>query len=68
MAIAENPQFHKQTKHFGVKVHYIREKINENTIKVEYCPTLEMVAHIMTKPLAHTWYVQHSESLGMTLA
>jgi hypothetical protein len=68
MAIAENPQFHKRTKHFSVKVHYIREQINEKVVQVEYCPTSEMVADIMTKPLARARHVQHSESLGMTLA
>ena len=67
MSIAEDPQFHKRTKHFNVKVHYIREKIKEKTIKVEYCPTAEMIADIMTKPLARARHAQHSESMGMPL-
>ena len=68
MDIAENPQFHKRTKHFNVKLHYIREKINEKIIRIQYCPTTEMTADMLTKPLARARHAQHTKSLGMTLA
>jgi hypothetical protein len=68
MAIAENPQYHQRTKHFDVKLHYIRERVNEKEIKVDYCPTAQMVADIMTKPLVRARHAQHCEGLGITLA
>ena len=38
-------------KHIDVKFHWIREKINDQTIMIEYVPSQENVADIMTKTL-----------------
>ena len=41
-------KFHRQ-KHINVKYHYSRELLNEGVIRVEHCPTEDMVADILTK-------------------
>ena len=66
LAIASNPQYHKRTKHFNIKHHYIREKVNDQLIVTEYCPTAEMTANILTKPLPKPKFNQHKVELGVS--
>ncbi len=35
----------------SIKHHFIREKVNDGTIELKYCPTDEMVADMLTKGL-----------------
>lgn len=42
---------HDRTKHFDLKVHFIREQINTGNVAVEWVPTEEQHADIFTKPL-----------------
>jgi hypothetical protein len=44
----------KHTRHFDIKYFYITDLIKCNKIKIEYCPTQDMVANFMTKPLVGT--------------
>ena len=66
LAIAKNPQYHKRTKHFDIRHHYIRQKVRENEIEVTYCPTSEMTADIFTKPLPKPKHQKHHKELGLT--
>ena len=68
LSTAVNPQFHKRTKHFQVKMFYVREQIQNEIIKVKYCPTAEMTADIFTKPLPKPKHLTHTSHLGMTTA
>ena len=52
MAIAKNPRFHGRAKHIDIKYHYVRDSVQAGKIKLVYCPTDDMVADILTKPLA----------------
>ena len=52
IALAKNPKHHLRTKHIDVQYHFIREKVEEEVIKLRYCPTQEMVADVLTKALA----------------
>jgi hypothetical protein len=49
--MAKNPVFHKRTKHIDVRYHFVRQTVRNGDIKFRYCPTDEMVADILTKPL-----------------
>jgi len=49
--IANNPIANRRTKHIDVRYHYTREKIEQKEIKLEYLPTTEMLADILTKPV-----------------
>ena len=41
-----------ESRHMRNRYHYIRQCIEEGSIKIEYLPTAEMVADFFTKPLA----------------
>ena len=53
ICIAKNPQSHHKTKHVDIKYHYVRDKVQDVTIKIQYCPTNDMIADILTKGLTH---------------
>ena len=51
IAIAKNPVDHSRTKHIDIRFHYIREAVQDKLITLKYCPTENMMADILTKPL-----------------
>jgi hypothetical protein len=51
IAISKKPYCTSATRHMKIKYHYIRELIKDGSINVEFLPTTEMVADIMTKAL-----------------
>ena len=51
IALAKNPQYHKRTKHIDIKYHFVREKVEDGQVILEYISTLDMLADIMTKPI-----------------
>jgi hypothetical protein len=42
---------HASTNYMNVKINYIRQQIQSHQITVQYCPTSEMVADMLTKAL-----------------
>lgn len=65
ISLARNPVHHARTKHIDVRYHYVREQVAAGTINVLYCVTHDMVADILTKPLARDKHQQHTASLGL---
>ena len=53
ICIARNPHCHNKTKHVDIKYHYIRDKVQDATIELQYCPTNNMIADILTKGLTY---------------
>jgi hypothetical protein len=51
ISISMNPMMHSKMKHIPIKYHFLREKVVENNIRVEYVGTKEQVAYIFIKPL-----------------
>ena len=44
----------KRTRHFDIKLFYITDLIKREEIEIKYCPTHEMYADYMTKPIIGT--------------
>ena len=68
LAIAENLCYHKRTKHFDIKHHYICDQVQKEVIILQYLPTAQMTADIFTKALPRQAHELHMASLGMTSA
>ena len=52
IAMTKNPQFHGRAKHIDIKHHFVREQVAKGNVQLQYCPTSEMTADILTKGLS----------------
>lgn len=50
IALAKNPVHRQRCKHIDTKYHFIRETITSGRVILQYCPTDQMVADVLTKP------------------
>ena len=48
----------KRTKHIDIRYFYITDKIKKGEVKIEYCPTKDIVADMFTKPLQGQQFVK----------
>lgn len=65
IALAKNPEFHKRTKHIDIRYHFVREKVEDGHVVIEYCPTLDMLADLMTKPIPAVQFGALRSKLGI---
>jgi hypothetical protein len=63
--LARNPKHRGRSKHIDIRYHFVRELLQRNVISVVYCPTNEMLADVMTKPVPKPTFVRMRESLGV---
>ena len=52
IALTVNPGNHQRSKHIDIRHHFIREHVENGKIAVQYCPTEQMTADVLTKALA----------------
>ena len=48
-----------------IKYHFVREKVLDNTIELSYCPTIDMLADMMTKGLTREKFTLLRNFTGM---
>ena len=65
IALTRNPENYSRTKHIDVRYHFIRNLIQKKQIKVDYCPTAEMLADLMTKGLHRLRFRELCKKLGI---
>lgn len=63
--VCKNPEFHKRLKHVDIKFHFIRDKVKENIIDIEYLSTDKQIADMFTKPLGRTILNKFCGSIGL---
>jgi transposase InsO family protein len=51
IAIAENPTNYQRAKHIDIRYHFVRQAVQNNKIRIEYIPTGEQLADVLTKSL-----------------
>ena len=64
IALAKNPVHHARTKHIDVQHHFVREKVERGLIRLEYCPTEDMMADVLTKALARDKHERLRKMMG----
>lgn len=62
----KNPEFHKRSKHIDVRFHFIRERVQEDELAVEYVPSKDQEADILTKPIPRVQFQRLCGMLGMS--
>uniref|UniRef100_H3H9M0 Uncharacterized protein n=1 Tax=Phytophthora ramorum TaxID=164328 RepID=H3H9M0_PHYRM len=64
IALAKNPQFHKRTKHIDIRYHFVREKVEDGQVVLQYVSTTDMLADMMTKAILQRSSVCFGASSG----
>ena len=65
MDFAANAQFSKRTKHIDIRHHFIRDHLEKGDISLEWVPTEDMTADILTKPLDRKRFMALRDRLGV---
>ena len=52
-------------KHLDIKHKYIRQAIEEGQVQLEYCSTSQMLADILTKPVAKIKFATLRKGIGI---
>uniref|UniRef100_H3H8Y7 Integrase catalytic domain-containing protein n=1 Tax=Phytophthora ramorum TaxID=164328 RepID=H3H8Y7_PHYRM len=65
IALAKNPQFHKRTKHIDIRYHFVREKVEDGQVVLQYVSTTDMLADMMTKAITAVQFQVLRSKLGI---
>ena len=67
ISIIQNPVHHDRIKHVEIDRHFIKEKINNEILKVEHIPTSKQTTDIFTKALFKPMFGNLYPSLEYTI-
>ena len=65
LALAKNPEFHARTKHIDIRYHFVRQKVEEGLVELEWTGTANNIADGMTKPLKQAAFDKFRGEIGM---
>jgi hypothetical protein len=65
ISISNNPVMHLKTKHIPIKYHFLRDRVTQKIVKIEYLDTKEQIANIFTKPLPRSTFENIRQKLGV---
>ena len=63
--LAMDDNYHACTKHIDIRYHFIWQVVTNGTITLIYCPTNDMAADFLTKPLPKWKVSMHACTLGL---
>lgn len=64
--IVEGFKLNNRTKHIDIKYHFVKDYIKRGIIQCEYCPTDDMQADLLTKPLPPQKIINLRSKLNIT--
>ena len=67
IALSFNPIQHQRTKHIEVDVHFVRERVSNNQLIVQFVSSQEQAADILTKGLSSPLFHTHCNNLRLGL-
>jgi len=63
--LSENSVFRDRSKHIEIRYHFIRDKEQRGVVKLQYIPTNEQAADILTKGLSKGKFEYFHGKLGI---
>jgi hypothetical protein len=68
IALANNPEYHARMKHIDIQYHFIRDCVEDRKLKLEYCPTEDIIADGLTKALGPEKHRRLARMMGMGIS
>ena len=68
ITLSKDHQYHARTKHIDIWYHFICWVIENDSIRLIYCPTEDMLADTLTKPLPNIKAKHFASELGLRSA
>jgi len=65
LAVAKNPVFHGRSKHIRIKYHFIRDCLEDGSIKADHISTTDQLADILTKSLGKSRFLEMRKRIGL---
>ncbi len=65
--LAENESINRRNKHIDINYHFVRQVTEDGQVVLEYIPTSEMVADMLTKPLGRIQFEKLRHLCGMRI-
>jgi hypothetical protein len=67
MFVGNAVSYSGRLKHIDVRHHFLQEQVKNGAIKMEYVPSADNTADILTKPLNEPRFVQLRDKMGMVI-
>ena len=63
--LSENPVFHDRSKDIEMRYHYVCDMVQRRAVSLQYIPTDEQTANVLTKPLSKMKFKYFLDKLGL---
>jgi hypothetical protein len=65
LQVAKNPEHHGRMKHLDLCFYWLRDEVGKGYIQIEYVPTQEQIADILTKALPRPTVLRLLAKMGL---
>jgi hypothetical protein len=62
---SRDTEFHDRSKHIEIQHHFLRQKVDEEELNLEYVPTGDQVADVLTKGLVREKHDKFAGAMGV---
>lgn len=66
MMVLNNNSYSSRTKHIDIKIKFIRQHVENRNVELEYLPTTDMPADILTKNVGAKKIFGHLPNIGLS--